>query len=291
MSCSCSSRLLSADTLGRTYNGLKIENGDVVTKIDGAPVTKSDVAAQLRGRDIPGEIVTVSIIKAHSDREVDFKLTKADMRSVLHYKDLFLTLGELNSENSMIKSEKVSKKIVELENRVNNIMEFHSLQDSSHHAHVEELEQLVREVSVSNQEIANKCANLEATLKALEREKESTGRDFESMKGAEQDLQRRLRELERERDETKRQLDGARVANNNLQWTEKQLESCRSEVETLTAANNNLSEQLRACKESEKSSEAERTRSRQDFSMLSQLVEDLKKQIDVISCLLARAQR
>ncbi len=124
----------------KQVNGERIEPGDNVKAIDGKEVTASDITSRLRGSDIPGTKVKLTIIKgggpqaaaasarSKTSRELEFTLTRADMRSVMNVKvsalnhvpdrvtlscvcfffccdadyewgeqDLYMALGELNS--------------------------------------------------------------------------------------------------------------------------------------------------------------------------------------------------
>lgn len=68
--------------------------GDVVAKIDGKPVTQADVIQKLRGADVPGTKVKLSVQRGK--QELEFVLVRAEMRSVMNIKDLYMALGELS---------------------------------------------------------------------------------------------------------------------------------------------------------------------------------------------------
>ena len=98
--------------------GQRIEPGDEVRAIDGVEVTKADIISKLRGADAPGSAVTVSVLKKNHAEVVDFKLTRADMRSVMNLKDLYLALGELHTEMDNPRPERLKSKVDTLEKRV-----------------------------------------------------------------------------------------------------------------------------------------------------------------------------
>jgi C-terminal processing protease CtpA/Prc len=89
-----------------------------VTAIDGVDVTKADIISKLRGPDLPGSPVTISVLKKNMTESVDFKLVRADMRSVMNLKDLYLALGELHTEMDNPRPERLKSKVESLEKRV-----------------------------------------------------------------------------------------------------------------------------------------------------------------------------
>jgi C-terminal processing protease CtpA/Prc len=56
--------------------GQCIEPGDHVVAIDGEEVTKADIIPKLRGTDVPGSPVTISVLKKDSLEPCHFKLTR-----------------------------------------------------------------------------------------------------------------------------------------------------------------------------------------------------------------------
>ena len=74
----------------RNAAGQCIEPGDIVVAIDGHEVTKADIIPRLRGTDMPGSTVTVSVLKRDQDEPVHFDLTRAGMRSVMNLKGMEL---------------------------------------------------------------------------------------------------------------------------------------------------------------------------------------------------------
>ena len=161
----------------RNEAGECIEPGDTVVAIDGAEVTKADIIPKLRGNDVPGSLVSISVHKQGREAPVDFRLTRcgrsarqarparpretprpgvcacvpacrragvrgaasvafvcapagracahrspplcrADMRSVMNLKDLYLALGELHTEMDNPRPDKLRQKIDVLEKRV-----------------------------------------------------------------------------------------------------------------------------------------------------------------------------
>ena len=101
----------------------RIEPGDVILAIDGKEVTKKDIIPSLRGSDSPGSTVKITVLKKSlsnpgEDREIDFTLTRADMRSVMNIKDLYLAIGELHTEMETLRPDQLKHKIEVLEQRV-----------------------------------------------------------------------------------------------------------------------------------------------------------------------------
>ena len=104
-------------------NGERIEPGDVIFAIDGHEVTKTDIIPNLRGNDSPGSSVKITVLKRNlSDpgqhRKIDFTLTRADMRSVMSIRDLYMAIGELHKEMDNPRPEQLKQKIEVLEQRV-----------------------------------------------------------------------------------------------------------------------------------------------------------------------------
>ena len=67
----------------KEYNGQIIEPGDVVTHVDKTPVADHDCIAKLRGHDMPGSRVCVTVVKKDTLQASDFMMTRADIRNVL----------------------------------------------------------------------------------------------------------------------------------------------------------------------------------------------------------------
>ncbi len=65
----------------RNEAGECIEPGDTVVAIDGAEVTKADIIPKLRGNDVPGSLVSISVLKQGREAPVDFKLTRCGLNA------------------------------------------------------------------------------------------------------------------------------------------------------------------------------------------------------------------
>ena len=79
----------------KTYDGQRIEPGDVVTHINMCAVEAHNVVSTLRGDDLPGTPVSVTVMKGSTMQAAVFDLVRADMRNVLVVKDLYLALGDV----------------------------------------------------------------------------------------------------------------------------------------------------------------------------------------------------
>lgn len=98
--------------------------------IDGIEVNKSDIIPKLRGNDVPGSSVKVSVLKKDQEHPVDFTLTRADMRSVMNLKDLYLALGEIHTELDTPRPERLKQKVEILEKRIQVCFLFWSLKNN-----------------------------------------------------------------------------------------------------------------------------------------------------------------
>ena len=76
---------------------------------------------RLRGNDVVGSTVKISVLKKDQDKleeTVDFCLKRADMRSVMKLKDLYLALGELHTEMGTPRPDRLKQKVDVLEQRI-----------------------------------------------------------------------------------------------------------------------------------------------------------------------------
>ena len=76
---------------------------------------------RLRGNDVVGSTVKISVLKKDQDKleeTVDFCLKRADMRSVMNLKDLYLALGELHTEMGTPRPDRLKQKVDVLEQRI-----------------------------------------------------------------------------------------------------------------------------------------------------------------------------
>ena len=74
----------------------KLKPGDIITAVDGDPVSKDTILAAIRGRDIPGTTVVITVRSAdHSVKNV--VLLRQLRATAFDRRDLMLLLGEMFS--------------------------------------------------------------------------------------------------------------------------------------------------------------------------------------------------
>ena len=212
------------------YGGKKIEPGDTITKIDGKPVTASDIIQRLRGSDVPGSKVKLSLTRGKQNLE--FVLVRAEMRSVMNIKDLYMSLGELNSlvREDGVKSlllEDVAPLVDAVENSVENVIDFMTAAQGQSHAINHDLEDLVRRLYVAPKEdsgLKEELKKAESSLKAAEAQSERAKKEVEGLKAqladarkAATDADAASKKLEGERD---RAMADAKAAGMKLSMAE-----------------------------------------------------------------------
>ena len=123
--------------------GHKIEAGDTITAIDGTSVDKENVISRLRGGDEPGSPVTVTVLKKGSDAELDFRLVRADMRTVMNLKDMYMAFAELHKD---ITTDRMRQKADILEKCIQTTTSFFEQQEEHAQGHIGDLESSVRDL-------------------------------------------------------------------------------------------------------------------------------------------------
>ena len=123
--------------------GRKIEAGDTITAIDGTSVDKENVISRLRGGDEPGSPVTVTVLKKGSDVELDFRLVRADMRTVMNLKDMYMAFAELHKD---ITTDRLRQKADILEKCIQTMTSFFEQQEEHAQGHIGDLESSVRDL-------------------------------------------------------------------------------------------------------------------------------------------------
>ena len=123
--------------------GRKIEAGDTITAIDGTSVDKENVISRLRGGDEPGSSVTVTVLKKGSDAELDFRLVRADMRTVMNLKDMYMAFAELHKD---ITTDRLRQKADILEKCIQTMTSFFEQQEEHAQGHIGDLESSVRDL-------------------------------------------------------------------------------------------------------------------------------------------------
>jgi predicted nucleic acid-binding Zn-ribbon protein len=114
-----------------------VSSGDVILKVDGEPVDRKSVIAKLRGDDVPGSKVTLTLKRGEEDEHV-VTLERASMRSTMNLKDLYLAIDELRS--AAADPERLDEAVTTLLKRVDSVVEYERTAGTRLYSHVAELE-------------------------------------------------------------------------------------------------------------------------------------------------------
>ena len=131
------------------HAGKKIEPGDVVMRIDNESVGKHDIVAKMRGADVPGSELTLTVRKRGSQEILVLQLHRADMRSVMAKKDLFLALGDVHTELDNPHADthaKLRSRLELVELRIEEFLFFCEEQYARQSSHVADLEDAIRDL-------------------------------------------------------------------------------------------------------------------------------------------------
>jgi hypothetical protein len=144
----------------RDNNGNKLEPGDVVTHIDGEPVDKHSIVQLLRGNDVPGTEVTVTVHKHTGSSEMVFRLKRADAHTVMATKNLYLALGDVHAELEKLEPrdpqehDALQKKLEMVELNIEAVTSFAHEEQANLQAHVSELEDALRGALLEQERVA-----------------------------------------------------------------------------------------------------------------------------------------
>ena len=137
----------------RDHAQKKIEPGDVVLRIDNESVDKHDIVAKMRGADVPGSELTLTVRKRGSQEILVLQLHRADMRSVMAKKDLFLALGDVHTELDNPHADthaKLRSRLELVELRIEEFLFFCEEQYARQSSHVADLEDAIRDLWASS---------------------------------------------------------------------------------------------------------------------------------------------
>jgi hypothetical protein len=159
----------------RDNDGNKLEPGDVVTHIDGEPVDKHSIVQLLRGNDVPGTEVTVTVHKHTGSSEMIFRLKRADAHTVMVTKNLYLALGDVHAELEKLEPrdpqehDALQKKLELVELNIEAVASFAHEEQANLQAHVSELEDALRGALLEQERAAarnlrKQCASLDSKL-------------------------------------------------------------------------------------------------------------------------------
>jgi len=157
----------------RDNNGNKLEPGDVVTHIDGEPVDKHSIVHLLRGNDVPGTEVTVTVHKHTGSSEMVFRLKRADAHTVMATKNLYLALGDVHAELEKLEPrdpqehDALQKKLELVELNIEAVTSFAHEEQANLQAHVSELEDALRGALLEQERAAKLLEQERATASNL----------------------------------------------------------------------------------------------------------------------------
>eukprot|EP00284_Hemiselmis_tepida_P007972 CAMPEP_0174918178 /NCGR_PEP_ID=MMETSP1355-20121228/2927_1 /TAXON_ID=464990 /ORGANISM="Hemiselmis tepida, Strain CCMP443" /LENGTH=337 /DNA_ID=CAMNT_0016163339 /DNA_START=1 /DNA_END=1011 /DNA_ORIENTATION=+ len=214
----------------KEVNGERIEPGDVVKAIDGKAVTTSDVITKLRGQDKPGTKVKLTLEKAGGKGTREMELTRADMRSVMNIKDLYMALGELNTVSREPTAEELQPIVEQVDACVSNVLGWMHLSHDSLTGSNADLEAAVRKLA----EDSEQGAAAQADRGKAERELEEAKKELERALGKVKALEAAAMESQRDGSRATEAVKKAREAQEEEKRAKNQLAKERDLVKDLT---------------------------------------------------------
>ena len=130
--------------MDQDFDGVRVEEGDVLLAIDGEPQSEETVYSQLVGDDVVGSLVRISIRKASTGHVVHLTVTRGSFSRIQAIGELFLLFKQMLGDMAYGTAVK-SQDIVRAEGQARVVSRFASEHLARLHLHVRDLEELVSE--------------------------------------------------------------------------------------------------------------------------------------------------
>ncbi|MGB1606415.1 MAG: hypothetical protein ACPIOQ_77515, partial [Promethearchaeia archaeon] len=130
--------------MDQDFDGVRVEEGDVLLAIDGEPQSEETVYSQLVGDDVVGSLVRISIRKASTGHVVHLTVTRGSFSRIQASGELFLLFKQMLGDMAYGTAVK-SQDIVRAEGQARVVSRFASEHLARLHLHVRDLEELVSE--------------------------------------------------------------------------------------------------------------------------------------------------
>ena len=130
--------------MDQDFDGVRVEEGDVLLAIDGEPQSEETVYSRLVGDDVVGSQVRLSIRKASTGHVVHLTVTRGSFSRIQAIGELFLLFKQMLGDMSYGTAVK-SQDIVRAEGQARVVSRFASEHLARLHLHVRDLEELVSE--------------------------------------------------------------------------------------------------------------------------------------------------